>query len=107
MVKKSQNTNALSAILRGEFIADKNNVKYSPYILFIVSLILFNISISFRAESLLKKSIYIEKEVADLRLVYITTKSELTSMYRRSVVENLVDDLEIQTSLTPPKIVEY
>ena len=66
-----------------------------------------NISISFRAESLLKKSIYLEKEVADLRLVYITTKSELTSMYRRSVIENLVDDLEIKTSLIPPKIVEY
>ena len=62
MVKKSQNTNAISAILRGEFIADKNNIKYSPYILFIVSLILLNISISFRAESLLKKSIYLEKK---------------------------------------------
>ena len=101
-----ENTSSLLSILRGEFIADKNNQKFIPFLLFIVLLILLNIRISFRAESLLKESISLEKEVADLRLVYITTKSDLMSMYRRSVIEEIVADKGLKTSLTPPVIIE-
>ena len=72
----------------------------------IVFLVLVNISSSFRAEKLLKQSISLEKEVADLRLVYITTKSDLMSMYRRSVIENIVNEQGLKTSLTPPIIIE-
>ena len=55
---------------------------------------------------LLKKSISLEKEVADLRLTYITTKSELMNVYRRSVVEGLVENQDLKTSLIPPEIIE-
>ena len=44
--------------------------------------------------------------MADLRLRHITTKSNLMSMYRRTVIEDLVKDLAIKTSLTPPIIIE-
>ncbi len=101
-----ENTSSLLSILRGEFIADKNNQKFIPFLLFIVLLILLNIRISFRAERLLKESISLEKEVADLRLVYITTKTDLMSMYRRSVIEEIVADKGLKTSLTPPVIIE-
>ena len=101
-----ENKNSLLSILRGEFIADQNNQKYIPFLLFIVLLILLNIRISFSAERLLKESIALESEVADLRLVYITTKSDLMSMYRRSVIEGIVADQGISTSLTPPVIIE-
>ena len=70
------NKSSLLSILRGEFIADQNNQKYIPFLLFVVLLILLNIRVSFRAERLLKESISLEKEIADLRLVYITTKSD-------------------------------
>ena len=101
-----ENTNSLLSILKGEFIADQGNQKYIPFLLFIVLLILINITISFRAEHLLKESISLEKEVADLRLVYITTKSDLMSMYRRSFIEEIVADKGLATSLTPPIIIE-
>ena len=94
------------SILRGEFIADQNNQKYIPFLLFIVFLILLNIRISFRAEGLLKESISLEQEVADLRFMYITTKSDLMSMYRRSVIEEIVADKGLKTSLTPPIIIK-
>ncbi|MDC0249342.1 FtsL-like putative cell division protein [Flavobacteriales bacterium] len=93
-------------MLKGEFIADHNNQKYIPFFLFIVLLILLNIRISFSAERLLKESIALEKEVADLRLVYITTKSDLMSMYRRSVIEKIVAERGLRTSLNPPIIIE-
>ena len=104
MNKIRENTSSLLSILKGEFISDQNNQKYIPFLLFIVLLILLNIRISFRAEHLLKESISLEKEVANLRLVYITTKSDLMSMYRRSVIEGIVADKGLKTSLVPPII---
>jgi len=106
MNKIKVNTSSLLSILRGEFIADQNNQKYIPFLLFIVFLILLNISISFRAERLLKESISLEQEVADFRLLHITTKSDLMSMYRRSAIEEIVVDKGLKTSLTPPIILE-
>ena len=101
-----ENTSSLLSVLKGEFIADQGNQKYIPFLLFIVFLILLNIRISFRAEHLLKESISLEREVADLRLVYITTKSDLMSMYRRTVIEEVVADKGLSTSLNPPIIIE-
>lgn len=106
MNKIKENTSSLLSILRGEFIADQNNQKYIPFLLFLTFLILLNIRISFRAERLLKESIALEQEVADLRLGYITTKSDLMSMYRRSVIEEIVFDKGLKTSLTPPMIIK-
>ena len=106
MNKIKENTNSLLSILRGGFIADQKNQKYIPFLLFIVFLILLNIRISFRAERLLKESISLQEEVTNLRLVYITTKSNLMSMYRRSVIEEIVTDKGLKTSLTPPIIIK-
>ena len=106
MTAKKDSSNTLSSILKGEFITEKSNKKLIPFLLMIVVLGLINIRSSFHAEKLLKQSISLEKEVADLRLTHITTKSELMSVYRRSVVEGLVEDQGLQTSLTPPEIIE-
>ena len=106
MNKIKENTRSLLSVLRGEFIVDQNNQKYIPFLLFMVFLILLNIRISFRAEHLLKESISLEQEVADFRLLYITTKSDLMSMYRRSVIEEIVADKGLKTSLTPPIIIK-
>ena len=100
-----ENTSSFLSILRGEFIADQNNQKHIPFLLFIVLLILLNIRISFRAEHLLRESIYLEQEVADLRLAHITTKSDLMSIYRRSVIEEIVAANGLKTSLIPPIII--
>lgn len=106
MITMVDNSNTISSILKGEFIAEKSNTKLIPFLLIIVVLGLINIRSSFNAESLLKQSIALEKEVADLRLTYITTKSELMSVYRRSVIEELVQIQGLKTSLTPPVIIE-
>jgi len=106
MTTKKDRSNTISSILKGEFITEKSNTKLIPFLLMIVVLGLINIRSSFHAEKLLKQSISLEKEVADLRLTYITTKSELMSVYRRSVVEGLVESQDLKTSLTPPEIIE-
>ena len=106
MTTKKDSSNALSSILKGEFIAEKSNTKLIPFLLMIVVLGLINIRSSFHAEKLLKQSISLEKEVADLRITYITAKSELMSVYRRSVIEKLVENQGLKTSLIPQDIIE-
>ncbi|MDA0682267.1 MAG: FtsL-like putative cell division protein [Bacteroidetes bacterium] len=106
MTTKKDSSNTLSSILKGEFITEKSNTKLIPFLLMIVALGLILIHSSFHAEKLLKQSIALEKEIADLRLTSITTKSELMSMYRRSVIEILVEDQGLKTALTPAEIIE-
>ena len=106
MKTKSEMQNTISSILKGEFIAEKSNTKLIPFLLLIVFLVLVNIRSSFYAEMLLKESISLKKEVADLRLVYITTKSDLMSMHRRSVIENIVQNKGLETAVNPPMIIE-
>ena len=105
-MRTNNQSNTFTSILRGEFIAEKSNVKLVPSLLMLVVLVLVDIRSSFHAENLLKQSISLQKEVADLRLIYVTTKSELMSMHRRSVVEDFVDLNGLNTSLIPPEIIE-
>ena len=84
----------------------KNSQKNFPFILFIVILLLFNIRLSFNAENLNLEIISLEKELHDLRLVYITTKSDLMHLHKRSEVENLVSSMGLYTSTQRPLIIE-
>ena len=106
MKTKKDSSNKFSSILKGEFIIEKSNTRLIPFLLMIVVLGLLNIRSSFHAEQLLRKTILLEKEVANLRLTSITTKSELMNFYRRSVLERLVENQGLKTSLTPPEIIE-
>jgi hypothetical protein len=107
MNKKSKNhKNMISSILKGEFIEEKTNISLIPFFLIIVILGLISIRSSFHAEKLLKKSISLEREVADLRFTNITTKSKLMSLYRRSTFEGIVRAQGLKTSLNAPEIIE-
>ena len=105
-MKRNKSNISLISILKGDFFSKKQNTKYLPFLLLIVFLLLVNIRVSFNAEKLQKKSIKLEREVADLRLTYITTKSELMSLYKRSEIEDMVKVQGLKTSLKPPYIIE-
>lgn len=106
MTIKQRNIDPFSSILKGEFITNQSSRDLIPLLVLIVFLALLNIKSSFNAERLLKKSINLEREVADLRLTYITSKSDLMILYRRSNFENVVKDLGLKTSIIPPEIIE-
>ena len=95
----------ISFFLKGEFLSDRNNQKNLPFVLFIVMLLLINISISFNAERLILQTISLEKEVYDLRLVYITTKSDLMDLNKRSVIEKIVTPLGLHSVTSPSNII--
>ena len=105
-MKQKKSKISFLSILKGDFFSKKQNTKYLPFLLLIVLLLMINIRISFNAEKLQKRSINLEKEVADLRLTYITTKSQLMSLYKRSKIEELVENQGIKTSMRPAYIID-
>ena len=105
-MKKSKSKTSILSLLKGDFFSKKQNARYIPFLFLVVTLLLLNIRLSFHAERLLKNSIKLEYEVADLRLRYITTKSQLMSMYKRSAIESMVINQGLYTSLKPPYIID-
>ena len=106
MIKKRSNNKPFLSLLKGDFLMRNNNQKNVPFILFIVFLLLVNISISFHAVRLVKHINKLEKEIYNSRLVYITMKSDLMHFYQRSVIEEKVLEIGLITSINPPNIIE-
>ena len=102
---KEKTRQNIGNILRGEFIIGKSYERYIPFLLVLVFLGLFSISSSFRYEALQNQSIQLEKQVASLRLTYITNKSSLMKSKKRSQIEKKVERYGLRTSDIPPKII--
>ena len=104
--KKAQEQNIITQIIRGDFLSKKENQEHLPFILFVVLLIIINITIYYNAEHLARNIDRAEKDLYQLRVEYITTKSELMDKNKRSTIENTVKNMGLQSSLIAPKIIE-
>ncbi len=98
--------NIISEIFKGDFLSRKDNQQHLLFIVFVVGLIIINITLYYNAENLAWNISKAEKELYELRVEYITTKSELMKKYKRSNIEQLVKNMELGSSLIPPKIIE-
>lgn len=104
--KKAQEQNIITQIIRGDFLSKKENQEHLPFILFVVLLIIINITLYYNAEHLARNIDKAEKELYELRVEYITTKSELMGKYKRSTIENTVVSMGLKSSLIAPKIIK-
>ena len=104
--KKQKEQNIVSEIFKGDFLSKKENQEHLPFILFVVLLIIINITLYYNAEHLARNIDRAEKDLYQLRVEYITTKSELMDKYKRSTIENTVKNRGLQSSLIAPKIIE-
>ena len=93
-------------IFKGDFLSKKENQKQLPFFLFVGFLILLNIYLYYNAEQLAKNISKAEKELYELRVEYITTKSELMDKHKRSTIENAVKSIGLQSSTIAPLIIE-
>ena len=98
--------NIISEIFKGDFLSRKENQQHLPFIVFVAGLIIINITLYYNAENLAWNINKTEKELYELRVKYITTKSELMKKYKRSNIEETVENMGLGSSLTPPKIIE-
>lgn len=104
--RKKQEKNLLLEIFKGEFLSKKENQQQLPFFLFVGLLIVINISLYYNAEQIAKNISKAEKELYELRVEYITTKSELMDKHKRSTIENAVKSMGLQSSTIAPLIIE-
>ena len=104
--RKKQEKNSVLEIFKGDFLSKKENQQQLPFFLFVGLLIVINISLYYNAEQLAKNISKAEKELYELRVEYITTKSELMDKHKRSTIENAVKSMGLQSSTIAPLIIE-
>ena len=103
---KKQEPHLILQIFKGDFLSKKENQQQLPFFLFVGLLITLNISLYYNAEQLAKNISKAEKELYELRVEYITTKSELMDKHKRFTIENTVERMGLQSSTIAPLIVE-
>tara|TARA_A100001037_G_scaffold233138_1_gene211679 strand:+ start:1971 stop:2300 length:330 start_codon:yes stop_codon:yes gene_type:complete len=104
--RKKQEKNLVLEIFKGDFLSKKENQQQLPFFLFVGLLIVINISLYYNAEQIAKNISKAEKELYELRVEYITTKSELMDKHKRSTIENAVKSMGLQSSTIAPLIIE-
>ena len=104
--RKKQEPHLILEIFKGDFLSKKENQQQLPFFLFVGFLIVINISLYYNAEQIAKNISKAEKELYELRVEYITTKSELMDKHKRSTIENTVKNMGLKSSIIAPVILE-
>lgn len=104
--RKKQEKHLILEIFKGDFLSKQENQQQLPFFLFVGLLIVLNISLYYNAEQLAKNISKAEKELYELRVEYITTKSEFMDKHKRSTIENAVKSIGLQSSTIAPLIIE-
>jgi hypothetical protein len=109
-IRKNRNQKAKRSLIRGflgvlngDILMRKHALRNLPYILFITLLVIIYIGNTHYAESTVRKTDVITRELKELRSEYITTKFELMFKSRQSEVAKSVANMGLEEPVTPPK----
>lgn len=90
------------SILNGDFLTRDNALGRLPFIFFLTFLIIGYIGNTHYAESMVRETDKISKELKELRSEYITTKFELMFKSRQSEIAKSVADMGLEEPIEPP-----
>ncbi|MBL4657770.1 MAG: hypothetical protein JKX73_07195 [Flavobacteriales bacterium] len=90
------------SILNGDFLTRDNALGRLPFIFFVTLLIIGYIGNTHYAESMVRETDKVSKELKELRSEYITTKFELMFNSRQSEVAKSVADMGLEEPIVPP-----
>lgn len=96
---------ALLGVLDGGIFTKKHLRKQLPFLLFLYVLLLLYIANSYHAESVVRHSDLLLKEVKDLRSAQISAKSELMFVSKQSQValNPVIQARGLKEAIKPPK----
>lgn len=97
----------LKELMSGSMLTDKIILRHLWYILFLSILGAFYIGNRFHAESLVRRTTLLQKEVKELRSEALSVSAELNSVSRQSEVIRMVRDrgLGLEELREPPYII--
>ena len=88
--KNAQNVDFWKELMSGKLVTEKIILKNLGYLIFLTILGALYIGNRFHAESLIRKSTKLQKEVRDLRSEALSTSADLMSLSKQSEVTRLV-----------------
>ena len=103
---KYMSLNKIKTLLRGDFILVDKKLKNMRFWFFEVALLIINISVTFECQRVIIDISKKEKDINELRLKSITTKSQLASLTKRTEIEKIVREIKLFTSIEPNYILE-
>ena len=103
---KYMSLNKIKTLMRGDFILVDKKLKNMRFLFFVVALLIINISVTFECQSVIIDISKKEKDINELRLKSITTKSQLASLTKRTEIEKIVREIKLFTSIEPNYILE-
>ena len=103
---KYMSLNKIKTLMRGDFILVDKKLKNMRFLFFVVALLIINISVTFECQSVIIDISKKEKDINELRLKSITTKSQLASLSKRTEIEKIVREIKLFTSIEPNYILE-
>ncbi len=98
--------NKIKTLLRGDFILVDKKLKNMRFLFFVVALLIINISVTFECQRVIIDISKKEKDINELRLKSVTTKSQLASLTKRTEIEKIVREIKLFTSIEPNYILE-
>ena len=104
--KKLMSLNKIKTLLRGDFILMDKNLKNMRFLFFVVILLIINISVTFECQRVIINTSKKEKDINELRLRSITTKSKLVRLMKRTEIEKIVDNMNLIVSTKSSYIIE-
>ncbi len=104
--KESKLSGRLYSVMDGSFLTKSRIIELLPFFFYLMALALLLIFNSYYAEKKMREKEELRKELTELRIRYINTKSELMYITNQSEIANKLKDKGLTESTVPPRVIE-
>ena len=106
--KKPENSflKTVHSVIDGSFLTKEKIIEMLPFFFYLMGLALLLIFNSYYAEKKVREKQELRNEIIELRIRYISTKSELMFITNQSEIARQLEDRGLIESSVPPKVIE-
>ncbi len=93
----------MADVMGGTFLSKDSVIQFFPFILYVVFLLMLNITNTYVAEDMSRELAKLERQVEELHVEYIYLRSEVTKLTKQSNLAKMLEDRGIKESVDPLK----
>lgn len=96
----------LADVMGGTFLSGDSVIKLFPFIMYVVLLLMLNITNTYLAEDMSREIARLNRELEERHVEYIYLKSEITEITKQSNLAIKLKDKGIKESVEPLRLIE-
>ncbi len=104
--KESKLFKKFYSVIDGSFLTKSKIIELLPFFFYLVALALLLIFNSYYAEKKMREKEELRRELTELRIRYINTKSELMFITNQSAIARKLEEKGLAESTLPPRVIE-